>query len=162
MRSPTALCSYKVSYRIRDNKGETVAASSTTISANSNRCSDLCTKALNNVAVKVVEAAAGVLRSSSAADASTDADVGDGGSVVEVVDSGTPPARVAKKAAGKAEPAKPPPPICSVGDGPRLSAEEAEKRAAQVEVLSNTYSSRGAQARPFATVRRGDDIFVVA
>ena len=144
---PTALCSLKISFRVRDNKGEILHAATTTVSASSDRCTEICTKALNNVAVKVVEAAAGVLKSGGASDASVEtAEGGPSGETASSVDSGTPAdagapagpaARGSKKPAAKAAepPVKPPPAICSVGNGPRLPAEEAEKRTAQVEVL---------------------------
>jgi len=146
---PTALCSFKISFRIRDNKGETLHAATTTVSASSDRCTEICSKALINVAVKVVEAAAGVLKTGGASDASVE--TAEGGSSAETasstdaavpVDAGAsaaaagPAPRGSKKGAAKVEPPpKPAPAICSVGNGPRLPAEEAEKRAAQVEVL---------------------------
>ncbi len=138
---PTALCSLKVSFRIRDNKGEVLHASTTSVSASSDRCSELCTKALNNVAVKVVEAAAGVLKGGGTLDASLEG--GDGVSTdasttidaAPAVDAAVPAPRGSKKGAKAEPPPKPQPAICSVANGPRLPAEEAEKRAAQVEVL---------------------------
>jgi hypothetical protein len=146
---PTALCSLKISFRVRDNKGEILHAATTTVSASSDRCTEICSKALINVAVKVVEAAAGVLKTGGVSEASVE--TAEGGSSAETaasLDSGAPvdagvsstpaaPApRGSKKGAAKVEPPpKPPPAICSVGNGPRLAAEEAEKRAAQVEVL---------------------------
>ncbi len=114
--APTALCSFKISYRVRDNKGEVLHAATTTVSTNSDRCSAVCSKALVDVAVTVVEAAAAVLRTGAAPD---------GG--VETT------AAVGARTAGP--PPKALPAMCSVGSGPRLPAEEAEKRAAQVEVL---------------------------
>jgi hypothetical protein len=129
--APTAMCSYRVSYRIRDNAGAVVSASTTTIEATSDRCSDLCDQALNHVAVKVVETAATLLLGGgNAKDESEDA-----GSPGALADSGTvAPARPQKRAA-KVEPPKPEPTICNAGHGPRLPAQEAERRAAQVEVL---------------------------
>src|SRR5438105_412303 len=60
---PTALCQYRVAFRVRNYKGEVVhSAVATTISASSDRCPDLCAKALNNMVVKVVEAAATALK----------------------------------------------------------------------------------------------------
>ena len=141
---PTGLCSFKVSYRVRDNKGEILHASSTTISASSDRCSDLCAKALNNVAVKVVEAAAGVLKGGSVGDASveaTEAGLASDATMTATdagaaIDAAVAAVRGGKKGAKPPEPpAKPPPTMCVVGSGPHLPAEEAEKRAAQVEVL---------------------------
>jgi hypothetical protein len=133
----------KVSFRVRDNKGEILHASTTTISASSDRCSELCSKALNNVAVKVVEAAAGVLKGGGAPDASVESTEGgtavDAGTTIDAapaVDAAAPAPRGSKKPAAKVEPPpKPQPAICSVASGGRLPAEEAEKRAAQVEVL---------------------------
>ena len=140
---PTALCSFKISYRIRDNRGEILTAATTTVSASSDKCSSLCAKALNNVVVKVVEAAAGVLKSGSAGDASTESVEGglasdasaalDGANDAAVAVT---PGRGAKKTPKPPEPPpKPQPAICVVGSGPHLPSEEAEKRAAQVEVL---------------------------
>ena len=140
---PTALCSLKVSYRVRDSKAEILHAATTTISASADQCSNLCAKALNNVAVKVVEAAAAVLKTGAGAtDASVEAEATPANDAGAVIDSGAAveagaPARGPKKP-GKAEPPPPPKPqpaICSVGAGPRLPADEAERRAAQVEVL---------------------------
>jgi len=160
---PTALCEMKISFRVRDNKGETLHAATTTVSASSDRCSEICSKALINVAVKVVEAAAGVLKTGAASDASVETVEGGAGEMASANEAGAPAvdagasasgasttsgassasgasgsgARGSKKGGAKAAepPAKPPPAICSVGTGPRLPAEEAEKRAAQVEVL---------------------------
>lgn len=143
--APTALCEFKVSYRIRDNTGEIVGAETTTINATSERCSDLCSKALNNVATKIVETAAGLLKRGALDDASVDSVEGgvvgagssppDSGAAVDAtaLDAGT---RGAKKSGAKPDVhAKPPPALCAVGPGPRLAADEAERRAAQVEAL---------------------------
>ncbi|HVH41588.1 MAG TPA: hypothetical protein VM925_04570 [Labilithrix sp.] len=145
--APTALCSFKLAFRVRDNQGNVVHVSTTTASANAEKCSDLCDRALNAAVVKVIEASAAALKSSS-----TDGDGGaasssDGG---EPIEAGSPdasaaaapaasskPAKkvVAKNASSKPEPAKAEPAMCVVGHGPTLPAEEAEKRAAQVEAL---------------------------
>lgn len=140
---PTGLCSFKVSFRIRDNKGEVLHASTTNISASSDRCGDLCAKALNNVAVKVVEAAAGVVKGGSTADASVESAearlASEGSAAADASpppDASVAPARPTKKGSKAPEPPpKPQPAICVIGNGPHLPAEEAEKRAAQVEVL---------------------------
>jgi hypothetical protein len=140
---PTGLCSFRVSYRIKDKKGDVVAAQTTMIQASSDNCSNLCAKALNKVAVTVLEAAAGALGSGgSLADADGGTDRGESASTAEdasVIDA-SPSAKASlskKKPAGRAaaEPAKPDPEICGVGAGSRLPTEEAERRAAQVEAL---------------------------
>jgi hypothetical protein len=146
--APTALCSFKVAIRVRDNQGKVLHASTQTASANAERCADLCTKALNGAVVKAIEAAAGVLKSSSGSDeagapdaseASVEGDAGADASVDAAADASAKAA--VKKQAGKttkAEASPPPtkePAICEIGHGPHLPAEEAEKRAAQVEAL---------------------------
>lgn len=137
---PTGLCSYKVSYRIRDNAGNVVAADTTTVNATSDHCAGLCSKALTNVSVKVVEAASAALKSSG----SVRSDAQDGGTIVgaasEVADAAIeassavhpkkPKDKPKSDAPSKAEPA-----ICAVGHGNHLPSDEAERRAAQVEVL---------------------------
>jgi hypothetical protein len=137
---PTALCEMKISYRVRDNKGEILDAGTTTVSASSDRCSAICSKALIDVAVKVVEAAAGVLKTGAVAAASVDPIDGgaSGETAVTTLTAATPATPPSAKKAGARvpePPAKPMPAMCSVGSGPRLPADEAEKRAAQVEVL---------------------------
>jgi hypothetical protein len=108
---PTGLCSFKIGYRVRNNSGEAVTSGTTTVTAQSDKCASLCSIAINNVVVKVVQEAATAL----------------GGPTP------TPPAEDPKKAHAAA--AKAPPAICSVAAGPRLPSGEAESRAAQVEVL---------------------------
>src|ERR1700683_1988575 len=49
---PTGLCSFKVSYRVRDKAGEVVATNTTSVTAQSDRCANLCSVAVNNVVVK--------------------------------------------------------------------------------------------------------------
>jgi hypothetical protein len=154
---PTALCSYKVAYRIKDAKGDVVAQSTTSVAASGEHCGDLCARALNNVVVKVIEAAAVALKgatpTTTEAGAPVEATEGDGGSTAAAADAGAPvedasapPAATASKEGkkkpkhGKAEPPPPPPPkaaplMCSVGPGARLKSEEAERRAAQVDAL---------------------------
>ncbi len=145
---PTAICSYKVAVRVRDNQNKTAFASTLHATASSERCADLCEKALNVVVVKVVETAVAALNPKGPSeDAGVAADTSDAGEPVvatadppPIVASSTPPKPPAKKASGKpsgAKPEAPPkePPICAVGHGPKLAAEEAEKRAAQVEAL---------------------------
>jgi hypothetical protein len=109
---PTGLCSFKIGYRVRNNSGEAVTSGTTTVTAQSDKCASLCSVAINNVVVNVVQEAATAL----------------GGPAPTA-----PPAEDPKKAHGAA--AKAPPPICSVAAGPRLPSGEAESRAAQVEVL---------------------------
>jgi hypothetical protein len=131
---PTALCSFKVAYRIKDNQGKVVHASTTTISANAERCTGLCERALNNIAVRVVEAAAAALKGNEIP--VDEASVDDGGGAVVVVEASAAvdaaPAKP-KKHGGKE--VKPEPPMCSVAAGPHLPTQEAETRAAQVEAL---------------------------
>lgn len=136
--APTALCSFRVSYRIKDKKGEVVAAQKTTIQASSDHCSDLCQKALNKVAVTIVETAVAAL---TAGGSLTDPDAGvDGGEVAAVELDATPNAKsgpgnpAKKKSLGK-EAGKSEPDICAAGAGSRLPTDEAERRAAQVEAL---------------------------
>ena len=129
-----------MSYRIRDKKGAIVHASSSSVSASADSCSALCGKAINNVAVKVVETAAAALR----ADEPGSADAGVAGSGADSTldagatptpDAGPPTARGPKKPHAKGESARTEPLMCAVGAGARLPSEEAEKRAAQVEIL---------------------------
>lgn len=116
---PTALCSFRISYRVKDPNGRVVEEVSGTVTASSDRCSMLCAKALNNTAARVVEAAAKALRGSSA---NTPSPEGNG-----------------KQAEGYAKDAKrgtpSKPVLCEVGAGPRLPSEDAETRIAQVEAL---------------------------
>jgi hypothetical protein len=138
---PTGLCSYKVSYRIRDNAGNVVAQETTSVQATSDHCQGLCAKALTNVSVKVVEAASNALKSSGPADS----DSGAGGlglsGGADSADGGADAAAIAhpKKAKDKPKvepaPSKAEPAICAVGHGNHLPSDEAERRAAQVEVL---------------------------
>jgi len=150
---PTALCSFKVSYRIKDREGHVVHASTTSVVATSDRCPDLCAKALVSVATKVIDTAAGLLASGAPAMDEAGAESSEAGAsaidvaalgdastaaVLALVDAGAAPAPApAKKKPGKAEATapKPEPVLCAVGAGPRLPADEAERRAAQVEVL---------------------------
>lgn len=128
--APTALCSFKVAYRIRDNEGKVVHMETTTVTASAERCADLCEKALNSMVVKVIEAAAAALKPGEG-----DPDAGDDPQVA-ATDPGDatadkPPAKkAATKPASGGEPA-----ICVVAHGPNLPPDEAEKRAAQVEAL---------------------------
>ncbi|MBX3192416.1 MAG: hypothetical protein KF819_35825 [Labilithrix sp.] len=133
--APTALCSFRVAYRIKDRRGEIVASQSTTVQATSDRCADLCTKALNKVAVMVLEAAAGALTSGAPiVESDAGADAAEGVATAAPIDDASKPKRKpSAKAAG--EPAKPDPSICSVGQGGQLPTDEAERRAAQVEAL---------------------------
>jgi hypothetical protein len=108
---PTGLCSFKVSYRVRNNNGDALVSNTTTITAQSDRCADLCSQAINNVVVKVIDDAAAAMVTPPADDAG------------------------AKPAPKAHSPSKAPPAICAIANGPRLPAGDAEARAAQVEVL---------------------------
>jgi hypothetical protein len=109
---PTGLCSFKISYRVLSNGGEALTANTTTITAQSDRCANLCTQAINNVVVKVIEDAATALAG------------------VASDDTGGPkPPPKPHPTGSKA------PPICAVASGPHLPTEDAEARAGQVEVL---------------------------
>ena len=159
---PTALCSYRISYRVRRAGGEVVLAADETILADSDSCSRLCDKALNKVAIKVVEDAANALHdggSSPAASASAGepaasssaapAPSSSAGGSAKAAPSGKPavsarPATSAKPAASDKAPAGEPPAdaaatptkgMCSVAVGPQLPAKEAERRVAQVDAL---------------------------
>jgi hypothetical protein len=137
--APTALCSYKIAMRIKDRKGTVVHQSVSTVQASAERCADLCSKALNNVAVKVVETAASVLGGGApAGDASVEGVEGGELALADaapVVEAGSPAKAKKGPPAPKAEPPKATPVICAVGSGARLPSEEAEKRTAQVEAL---------------------------
>jgi hypothetical protein len=115
---PTALCEFRVSYRIKNAQGEVIHAETATISANATSCTMICPKALNNVASKIVESAAAHLK----------------GGAPPVESASAEPVSSAKAKAPK-KPVKADPVICNAGTGPRLPSEEAEKRAAQVEAL---------------------------
>ena len=155
--APTALCSYKVAVRIKNNAGKVVHSSVFDVSANGERCGDLCDKALNSMVVKVIDAAVASLKSGSdAADGGASdgeapvaaADTSDGGEAVAVADAAAPPTAKAaskkpekkdgkdsKDAKDKSASSGKEPPICTIAHGPQLKADEAERRAAQVEAL---------------------------
>jgi hypothetical protein len=141
--APTGLCSFKISYRIRDNNGVVLQAATTSVTATSEHCADLCSKALNNVAVKVVEAASAVLKSGSASGDGSVAAMPDGGDLdataaaidAALVPDATPAAHATKPASKKDAGPEPEPAICAIGHGLHLPSDEAERRAAQVEVL---------------------------
>jgi hypothetical protein len=141
---PTALCSFRYAYRVKSYKGDVVATGSSTVSANSDRCADLCSKALNNLVVKVVESAAAALKNGAASapdDAGIEAAAPEAEADPSASASAPPPpvpkkkGPLAKKPPEPAPPPKPAPPICAVASGPRLASDEAERRAAQVDVL---------------------------
>lgn len=146
---PTGLCSFKISYRIRDNSGAIVQAATTSVNATSEHCADLCSKALNNVAVRVVEAASAALKSGTSLGDASMAMVGAGtdldatssalSAAAVPLDASAiatrPPKPASKKDGGAPVASKTEPAICSVGHGLHLESEEAERRAAQVEVL---------------------------
>lgn len=152
---PTALCSYRISYRVRRVGGEVVLSRDETVLADSDSCSRLCDKALNKVAIKAVEDAANALRDAPAAAPSASAP-----SPAESA-SAAPGAKAAPGSSAKTEPSAKPPPggkpaasdkppagaapadaaapptkgMCSVAVGPALPAKEAERRVAQVDAL---------------------------
>lgn len=140
---PTALCSFKVAVRVRDNDGHVLHQGMTEAAASAERCSDLCEKAVNQLVVKVVELASTTLKAGESA-AALAAEAADGGAgdadapppsepeEPAAADAGAP--RAAKKGA-KAPAARADGSLCAVAKGPSLQAEEAERRAAQVEVL---------------------------
>jgi hypothetical protein len=157
---PTALCSYRISYRVRNTKGELLKEDSTTILQDADSCARLCKKVLNKVAVTVVEATAAAVQSGAPAPAAS-ASAEPEATPEPVASTSAAPSASAEaprpawmkgvptaKASASAEPPKPPPPpeapkaakgkpskICSVGEGPKLPPEEAEKRVAQVDAL---------------------------
>jgi hypothetical protein len=137
--APTALCSYKVAYRIRDNANNVLFTTTTSASASANTCSDLCGKVLSQVVVKVVDKAASLLKGGAIATPTDDASVelADAGSLTDGPAEGAAPEKPTpgKKKPAKPEPPKPTPPMCSVGAGGHLPTHEAETRAAQVETL---------------------------
>jgi hypothetical protein len=128
---PTALCSLRVSYRVKNPQGVVVKADSELVSANSDRCMNICERALTSAIGRIVDKAAVALKSGAAAPAaeptpepSAEADAG--GSKGKKGAAAPPPApKASKLEAG----------ICSVGTGPRLPSEEAERRVGQVEAL---------------------------
>ena len=154
---PTALCSYKVVYRVKNANGEVVALGATSASANADRCSDLCARALNQVTVKVLEVASAALKGGGATIADASADPPEAGAVATSDEGGAPadagaadaepegkpkPKTGAKKKPKEKEPppaepkkAEPIPLLCTVGPGNRLKSEDAERRAAQVDAL---------------------------
>ena len=134
--APTALCSYRVAYRIRDNAGKALFTTTTTGSANSDRCADLCQKVLINIVVKAVEQASTLLKAAGGTPDDASVELGDAGAADAGADAASPPDAGKASKKGKAEP--PPkviPPMCTVGAGAHLPTQEAETRAAQVEAL---------------------------
>lgn len=149
---PTALCSFKVVYRVKNANGEVVALGATTASANADRCSDLCARALNQVTVKVLEVASAALKGGGAAiaDASVDPPdataTSDEAGLADASSDAAPEPTTKPKPGGKKKPkekepppepkkAEPVPLLCTVGPGNRLKSEDAERRAAQVDAL---------------------------
>lgn len=134
---PTAFCSFKMAFRIRDNQGKVVQVSTTPASASSDKCAGLCEKALNAAVVKVIEASVVALKHGEIDGGQDTSEAGlielDGGAPAasSAAPASKPPVKKGKGA--KAE--KPEPPMCSVGHGGKLPAAEAERRAAQVEAL---------------------------
>jgi len=143
---PTALCSFRVSYRVKNAKGDVLRADTELVSATSDHCNLICDKALNSAVTKVVEHAALMLKAghdpaplagataTPAAEPAADADAG-----APAADAGVKETKLSTKKPATPPPApvaaKPDPIICSVGAGPRLPSEEAEKRVGQVEAL---------------------------
>ena len=151
---PTALCSLKIAYRVRDAKGELVASGTESVNANGEHCGDLCDRALNNAVVKVIEISAAALKGGGSTrdgggeqkEGGTLATSNDAGAPEEAPDATPPSPKPEPKGQGKKKPPKsdlpppppppkPEPPICAVGHGLRLKSEEAERRVAQVEAL---------------------------
>lgn len=145
---PTSLCSYRISFRVKNAAGAVKLLTTTQVAASSDRCTDLCSKALVNVATKVIDLAAGALASSAPAPAeeagvdTEDGSAGDAGPPDAEPTAPTPPTKPggkkkppAKPEPPKPEPARPDPVMCAVGQGGRLPTDEAERRAAQVEAL---------------------------
>jgi serine/threonine-protein kinase len=105
--APMALCSFKVALRIKNNDGKVVHRSTTTASANAERCADLCDRALSSMVVKAIEAASAALKGGEG-DAATemtetanDADAGDVDAAPAAASSTTPTPKPVKKAAEK-------------------------------------------------------------
>ncbi|MBS2011656.1 MAG: hypothetical protein JST00_01985 [Deltaproteobacteria bacterium] len=149
--APTALCSYKVSYRVRDRKGETLQTTTTTVSATSDKCADLCSKALVQITTKVIDAAASLLVSAGSVSHEGGLEGEGGAASTTIADDAAAPTASAepesspkpgakKKPGAKADPkgtdaSRAEPVMCVVGHGGRLPTDEAERRTAQVEAL---------------------------
>ncbi len=155
---PTALCSYRISYRVRNPKGELLKEDSQTILQDADSCARLCKKVLNKVAVTVVEAAAAAVQSGSPAPAASasaepepEPSAAPSASASAAPSASVPAWKIPPKGSTSAKPVEPPKPeppkpeppkphgkdpkICSVGTGPKRPPEEAEKRVAQIDAL---------------------------
>jgi hypothetical protein len=149
---PTGLCSYKVAVRVRDNNGGVVHQATLSASASGERCTDLCSKAVNSIVVQVIEGAVAALKTGGGTsdagarepvETGTEAtvvapDAGSAGSPMASASVKPPPKKAGAKLAAARPPdppAKPAPAICVIAHGPHLPSDDAEKRTAQVEVL---------------------------
>lgn len=103
--APTALCSFRVAYRVRNKEGTAIDEGGATVTATSSSCTNVCSIALRDVATKLIEATA---RALDAPPSDDDASV-------------------------KSKPKRSP--FCALGNGGRLPSEEAERRMLQVETL---------------------------
>ena len=102
---PTAVCSFRVVYRVRDKDGTVLDENSATMTSTSSSCTNVCSLVLRDIATKVIEAAAMALH---------------------------PPSReddAAPKPKSKRSP------FCTLVSGARLASDEAEKRTLQIEAL---------------------------
>ncbi len=147
---PTALCTYRISYRIKNAKGDVLRTDTELVSATSDHCTVICDQAISNAVTKVVEHAALVLKgdgdpsplasssaspsASAAASAAPDADAG-ATSDAGAKDLKEKPSKKYLTPAPAPAPAGKEPILCAVGSGPRLPSDEAEKRVGQVEAL---------------------------
>jgi hypothetical protein len=148
---PTAVCEFRVSYRIKNGAGEVIHGGTEDIVASSDSCSRICDGALVATVTKVVGQAALYLKGNpprAAAPepepvASTDPDAG----VTASADAGGDAAALPKAAGALAkkdkapEPPPAPPPraapnMCGVGTGAKLQTDDAELRIGQVEALN--------------------------
>lgn len=103
--APTAFCSFRVAYRVRDKEGSVIDEGGSTMSATASSCTNVCAIALRNVATKLIETAAVAL----------------GAPAVE--EETTANAKTKRSA------------FCALASGARLPSNEAEKRTLQVETL---------------------------
>ena len=158
--APTALCSSRRGFRVRDRRGEALQATTTTVSAPADKCPELCSKALVQVVTKVIDTSAGLLVAAGSVSTHeggvdpeggvTSSSTDDSGAPSAPLPPSEPPPDVAtakpgakKKPAAKPDappkpaidPAKGEPVMCAVGHGGRLQSDDAEHRAAQVEAL---------------------------
>jgi hypothetical protein len=156
---PTAVCEFRVSYRIKDASGAVIHSATEDIVASANSCSRICDEALIATVTKVVGEAATYLKGNPppapptaiepVAAAEVDADAG----TTAAADAGSdaaPPSKIAAASKDKDKdkdkvveppppppaPAPPAPVMCGVGAGNKLPADDAELRIGQVEALN--------------------------